>query len=243
MVCLLCAGCYTKPMWDDATRKTLSRPAICGSLPASATDGGASRWLIRYGTRSREGEMFAIHILPDQEFYFVLATGGDGVPGSPFRYESPQRQWSQIDEAVSSAQHQEVEAERLAPISREEARKLMARDDFVDAGAMRLHKFDRGYGRGVWAYATSTSAHTSDSPLVPTTGETAEERYQATTNPTLASESVIVLLPSRQPRTDGNRYKTMVGATLLTPATVVVDGVTLVVVGAVAIVMSAFNIF
>ena len=246
LVWVLCAGCYTKPMWDDATCKALSRPVVCGSLPTSPRESRAPQWLIRYSTQPASREMFAIHILPDREFYFLLVTDGNGVPGSPFRYDSRERQWSRIDAAIPAEQRQVIEGERLAPIAREDAQKLMARRDFVSASAMRLVEMGHlsfGRGSGIWAYAGSASAGATASPLLPASGETNEQRWHATTNPTLSPDAIIVLLPTQQPRPSGNRRGAMAAATLLTPATAVVDVVTIVVVWVGLGVMAIANVF
>lgn len=248
---LVCGGCYTQPMWHDATRKTLQRPVICGSLPASPAEGRPAQWLLRYSTRPRFSEMFAIHLLPEQEFYFMMATGVDDAPGSPFRYDPQQRQWSDILTAIPYEQRASVEAEQLVPVPRDVALKLLARQDFVAAEAMRLrfndwrHDQIKGGGDGsvVWAYSTNVSANAASSPLLPANGETQEERWQATTNPTLAPDAMIVLLPYTQPRPSTNRAKAITGAVLLTPATAVVDGVTLAAVGVAAGVMWIIEIF
>jgi hypothetical protein len=225
---LSCAGCYTQPMWRDATRRHLTGPFICGRVPAEAT-GAGDAWLLKCETRSPSHHMFAIHLLPSHEYYYLMPLGEDGVPLPPFRIATAEREWMRIEKGLT---REEVEAVQVGPmqyISTRRARKLMQRPGFEPPSPARIQSADKfvPFRRTYPLLAVLPQESASATAILPSPTTESSALHRATTNPILAPDAAMVLLPTGLRRPTLNRYLQTSAAVVLTPVTAIVDGVTI----------------
>ena len=247
---LTAAGCYTVPLWKDATGRELKRPTLCGAMREPGQDGGVRQLLVSYSNRSEFRDMFAIHLLPDYTFYFVVPTDDEGRPISPFNYDGVRRRWTEMNAEVPSGQRQATQEAILTRISADDARRMMAAPEFVGGEGMLLRNLSepwriRRKGVSAWVYSPASQwrdaaakgdpAHPTEfyGPFMPP-GASKEQQWRATTNPVLRPDANVVLLPATQPRPSLDRTGAIAGATLLAPAAFVVDVVTVSVVAVIA---------
>ena len=236
LLCLGSGGC-TVPLWNDATGERLYSPALIGATVAPTNSTEPACLLIRYSNQpSKRCEMFAIHLLPQHYFYFLLPINTQGQPRPPFRYAGTQRQWDEIL-AHTPTQEQNLQKELLQRISNQDAQALLQSPRFVSARQMGVGSGWSPWERGPILYAylppqqwgsdKSNPQPQYDLSYLSRPTESQEEHRRATTNPVLRDEVCVIFLPPTQPRPGLDRAVALGQATLLAPVAIVGDGLVL----------------